>query len=234
MSNKSVFAKLVAAMVNKLILEKIHYYAVKNSQKVDVYSYLKNLNLQTIFDIGAHKGEFSIELAKIHRQAQYFLFEPIKHNNTKFPKSFTIFEELLSQLDGMEADFYSNETTGDSIHKELTEFYSHVEPKKIKTRSLDSLVLEHNLPQPNLIKLDVQGAEVSVINGGKKCFSKSLYVLTEMSISETNLGGCKMEEVISALKNLGFHPIHLTEIHYNAEKVISQLDMLFVNESINV
>lgn len=234
MFNKAVFAKLIAVTVNKLILEKIHYYAVKNSQKVDIYSYLKNLNLQTVFDIGAHKGEFSLTCGKIHRKSLFFLFEPIKHDNTKFPKRFTIFYELLSQSDGLEVDFYSNKTTGDSIHKELTEFYSHVEPKKMNTRSLDSLVLEHNLPQPNLIKLDVQGAEVSVINGGKKCFSKSLYVLTEMSINETNLDGCKIEEVISALKNLGFYPIHLTEIHYNAERVISQLDMLFVNKRVNV
>ena len=51
--------------------------------------------------------------------------------------------------------------TGVSLYREKTVHYSDelVRVETVKTRRLDALAKEYNLPPPDFIKLDVQGAE---------------------------------------------------------------------------
>lgn len=79
--------------------------------------------------------------------------------------------------------------------------------KKSNTVKLDDLFLNKK-QKPNIIKIDVHGAEGKVIRGGKKVLKENVKVIFLELHSQKDLdiysNGIKRKEVISDLNNLGF------------------------------
>jgi hypothetical protein len=97
---------------------------------------------------------------------------------------------------------------------------------------LDSCVLKHKFPQPDWIKLDVQGSELDILAGGSKCFSFAQFVLCEVPLVPYNLGAPNLSEVLNIFLKEGFLPSCLVEIHHHAKpsgpkSSICQLDIFF-------
>ena len=46
------------------------------------------------------------------------------------------------------------------IYKENTDFYEKIVPIKKVSNTIDNIVIQKNLPKPDLIKLDTQGSEL--------------------------------------------------------------------------
>jgi hypothetical protein len=49
--------------------------------------------------------------------------------------------------------------------------------------TLDSIVDQHSIKAPDLLKLDVQGFEMEVLKGAVKCLQGTRYILTETSFA---------------------------------------------------
>ena len=60
------------------------------------------------------------------------------------------------------------------------------------------------LPKPDLIKIDVQGAELDILRGGKECLANAKDVILEAQHVDYNIGAPKFEEVIDFMKENGF------------------------------
>lgn len=55
---------------------------------------------------------------------------------------------------------------------------SHI--RKYKTKKLDTVVAERGFPLPDLVKIDVQGSEKDVVEGGIKTLSQAQRLIIEM------------------------------------------------------
>lgn len=66
--------------------------------------------------------------------------------------------------------------------------------------TLDEMIRQFNLPKPNYVKLDVDGAELNVLRGAAKtlCSPELRSVLIEIDDTQT-------EPAIALLKECGFH-----------------------------
>ena len=117
--------------------------------------------------------------------------EPDHRNVTKFKDLIndprvTLIEAAISDKDGY-ADFHLSSTEYSSSLKspnilELQKRWPEMtfdQSISIKTRSLDSLVDEMNLPLIDFIWADVQGAEDLLVLGGKKALEMTRFLYTE-------------------------------------------------------
>lgn len=167
-----------------------------------------------VFDIGACVLHWTNSAKQIWPNAEYIVFEAM--DETKFiyeNAGLKHFNGVLSDTDGKVVDFYQNLEWfgGNSYYKENSEHSqiadiifneSHI-VKKV-TRTIDSLVESNNLPQPDLIKIDVQGAELDVLRGAEKTLSKCSNLIVELQHKQYNKGAPHYSQVVEYLKTLGF------------------------------
>ena len=169
-----------------------------------------------IYDIGANVGVYSIYAAAI-RDCRVMSFEPsflnlellfrnIQINNLQ--DKITIVPLSLSNKSQIE-DFYMQE--GDNIwggaHNSSGSNKSQdgTDMQKFKTSSqmalsLDDLVNIFNLPTPSHIKIDVDGLENRVLQGGLNTFGNTKSILIEIDAKNTD----QNREIQGVLSNLGF------------------------------
>ena len=74
---------------------------------------------------------------------------------------------LLSDKDDKSINYYYNEEFigGNSYYKENTDTYSGEKFRVLKSEKLETVIQRKGWPMPDLIKLDVQGAEIDILNG---------------------------------------------------------------------
>lgn len=148
-----------------------------------------DLKGKTILDVGAHIGYHSLCFAELVGQnGQVITFEPnifninyIKENlknNPELSKRIQLFEIALSEKNGDEDFFFSDKVEegmssgsfidgADTIwEKETFEKKTGYKKVKVKLSTLDSLRDKRNIGiKPDIIKIDVEGAESLVLNG---------------------------------------------------------------------
>lgn len=186
-----------------------------------------------IYDIGAHQGTWTTEVRAIFNTAHFILFEANEcHapylNRTGFP----YFIGLLGDRQDT-VPFYSINGTGDSIFIEQTHHYQEGKylQKNIPMSPLDLLVQEHQLPLPDFIKMDVQGAEKLVIQGGVATVCHAQAVLLEIAILEYNKNAPLLFEMMSLMDALGFMALDFLELHYLPTQELIEVDVLFVKKN---
>jgi len=128
---------------------------------------------EIMFDIGANVGFYTL-LASIlvGEGGKVFAFEPVPRNLQYLHKhmqmnrigNVSVFEEAISDSAGV-VSFEE-----DSYHS--LGHFSQKGSLKVKTVSLDELVLQGRVPVPDCVKIDVEGAEMLVLSGGKELFTK--------------------------------------------------------------
>jgi hypothetical protein len=112
--------------------------------------------------------------------------------------------------------------TGASAYKELTDFYDGVKPIFLKQKTLNDLLGGKRF---DFIKMDTQGSELDIINGGWAVVSHCKALQLEISIRPYNRGAPYGKEVFDRLKDLGFVLVDCV----NYCDAIDQGDYLFRN-----
>ena len=169
-----------------------------------------------IYDIGSNVGMYSIYAASI-RDCKVISFEPsflnlellfrnVQTNNLQ--DKITIVPLSLSNKNQIE-NFYMQEgdniwggahnSSGSNKSQDGTEMLNFKVSSQLAL-SLDSLVELFSLPNPSHMKIDVDGLEIVVLQGGLKTLGNSKSILIE--IDEKNKD--QNSEVQGLLSNLGF------------------------------
>jgi FkbM family methyltransferase len=121
-----------------------------------------------VFDLGAHVGFYTL-LASVlvGCRGKVFAFEPLpanflylkEHLRINKTTNVTVIEAAVSDRIGV-AYFEDNASS----------FQGHISSQgklQVKTVSLDKLINTGEIPSPNYIKIDVEGAEMQVLSGAK-------------------------------------------------------------------
>jgi FkbM family methyltransferase len=184
-------------------------------RKSDV-QWLLEMNIQTVLDIGANTGQFVESIYDLLPAANIYSFEPLPE----------CFEELTSKFSGnsqfkafnfalgnetSETIIYRNDYSPSSsllpmadLHKESYPFTKNETPTRVKIERLDNVRELIDVKLPMLVKVDVQGFEDQVIEGGVQTFKEASVVIIEMSIEELYKGQVLFDGIYQRLKDLGF------------------------------
>ena len=188
----------------------------------------RGLTLNTIFDIGAHKGAWSNEIKRIYPESYYHLFEA----NPDHARHLADYPHLCGTAlsDGREyVDFYKRNGTGDSYYKERTNWYNDVETMRLPAITLDEYVHTNKLPQPQMLKLDTQGSELDILKGAVNTLRGVELIATECPVFSYNEGTPDMGQYIKAFWDHGFLPYKNIEDHY-IDSILVQIDILFIRK----
>jgi len=184
-----------------------------------------------ILDIGANVGQFHKECKAIFNDSYIFSIEASAECESSLQQITENYYIGLLAKDNTEYDFYSRKNdptcTGNSIYKELTQFYSDDQLDIIKTNGIKLDDLFESNSEFDLIKIDTQGSELDIIEGGLNLCNKAKGILLEVSLTQYNENAPLYDEVINYMTSHGFVK---TEILDEARNHGShQQDILFIN-----
>lgn len=165
-----------------------------------------------LFDIGAYVGWYSVDFARCVPQSKVYAFEPIPEVRKELRKNLAginnvfIYAFGLSEATGY-VDFYisPNEPGTASMAPLEEDRFGVTEKVKKLVTSIDVQCLTGYHPVPNIIKIDVEGAELLVLKGGRKIIEKHLPVIQcEMLRKWAKRFDYHPNDIISFLAQFGY------------------------------
>ena len=183
-----------------------------------------------IYDIGANDGELTLPLCGPRRRVIAFEPGPAARGRLRtcaekagVDRSLTIVPVALAADAGTATLQVYSDDTFSSLHerpmKDLEQYnLEAVESLTVTTVALDTLTADHReqvpegvpvpLPPPDLVKIDVEGAERSVLQGALETLRKwQPAVVMEYSCVNTGNAGYRREELLSLLHATGYREI---------------------------
>ena len=162
-----------------------------------ISKYLSELDIEKIIDIGAHKGEFLENMLKIEKINSFYVFEPQKNIfnelNEKFSKNkkitlfnFAMDKEIANKIlkiNKLSMTSSLAEINEKSLYLKIKNFLtfskSNFEDEyEIQTNTVDKIFKNISL-QKSLLKIDVEGFEMNVIEGSIIKLKEIPFVLLE-------------------------------------------------------
>lgn len=189
------------------------------------------LEINTVYDIGANVGTWSVALKNtVLNRSYFYLFEGNPdHEGSLRATGLPYYIGILSNPGRESVDYYRGGTsTGNSYYKENTVFYDNAEPVQLPARTLESLITECEMPVPNFLKIDTQGSELDILHGAETVLPGVDLVYLECPIGKYNLGAPNIQEYLEYMAHQNFIPSDLLEIH-TADRVLVQIDIMFMN-----
>jgi len=162
-----------------------------------ISKYLSELDIEKIIDIGAHKGEFLESTLKIEKVNSFYAFEPqkniFKELNGKFSdnQKITLFNYAMDKeitnkkikINKLSMTSSLAEINEKSLYLKIKNFLTFsksnfIDEYEIQTNTVDK-IFENISLQKALLKIDVEGFEMSVIEGSKMKLKEISFILLE-------------------------------------------------------
>jgi FkbM family methyltransferase len=205
---------------------------VKKESKLNLIS--KYFQPQSVLDIGANIGQFYNECKESFPDSKYHLIEGNSICESELKKLEVDYTIALLSNDVKEVDFWMRTddpfATGNSIYKENTEFYNSSISIKKWTKTLDNLFQNESF---DLIKIDTQGSEIDILNGGQNLIKSAKGIILEVSYKEYNIGSLLSNDVIEYMTSIGFSKVEvINSINHPITGEHIQDDVLFVKNNL--
>ncbi|OLQ03657.1 hypothetical protein AK812_SmicGene13380 [Symbiodinium microadriaticum] len=157
-----------------------------------------------VVDVGAHVGNWTRDAREVYPSADFLLIEANPEHADKLRATGERFEiALLTSQPRPKVVFHStrcNVKTGASIFREQTPWYDYEichQPLVLQSWTLDQVVQNSSsagVACCDLVKADVQGAEIEVLRGGQRTLRNAQLVLLEASLLPYNEGAPRFSE----------------------------------------
>lgn len=180
------------------------------------YLWLKELGIKTILDIGTNEGQFAEKITKILPEADLICFEPLHDPFEKLKErfhdknNFSCLRVALGDSEGKQKIFRNEYSPSSSIlpmkqaHKEAFDFARQEYEEEIEIKKLDNVVRHIRVDGPYLVKIDVQGYEMQVIDGGIMTIEGAQLIILETSFVELYEGSPLFGDIYKKLESLNF------------------------------
>ena len=228
------------------------YLKIPNPIEKELYNIYNKESKIVIFEIGCCEGEDTIKYSRMFPNSKIYSFEPVPDNYQKTIENLheygvdnaQTFQIALSDNDSI-IDFYlseghpfdipktnqwnyGNKSSSLLPPKELHERYDWLRLNKmieVQSSSLYTFCFENNIPEIDLIHMDVQGAELLVLKGAKEYLNKVNMIWLEVETVELYKGQSLRDDVVDFLTTNGF-------IKIKEEESLFSGDILFINKKI--
>ncbi|MCA9292237.1 MAG: FkbM family methyltransferase [Phycisphaerales bacterium] len=192
------------------------------------------------YDIGASNGTWSSIMADYFPDARFEMFEPLSGQRADYDEvlahhlglhpGLRMHRVALSNLNG-QADFW-NEPNGFGSSL-LTKNVPASEKVEVPVRRLDDYAHELELPPPDVIKVDVQGGELRVLEGGRNTFAHARILHLETWLRRGYGGETPLlHELIDALRPMDFLLVDIGDFWRHDSEELYSVDAFFAHRSL--
>jgi FkbM family methyltransferase len=200
---------------------------------------LKTLKFASVVDIGANRGQFSLVARHCYPSARIFAFEPLPGPADRFTKAFDgdhlvmLRRAAIGPQTGTATMHVAAEDDSSSLlpitslQQSLFAGTQEVAMQTVQIECLANCINETDLNQPALLKIDVQGFELPVLEGCLPLLPKFSHIYVECSFVELYGGQALAAEVIQWLRNNKFGLIGTYNASYDGHGAAVQADLLF-------
>lgn len=191
----------------------------------DHLSYITDLATKikpkVIFDIGSSVLHWAKPARNLWPQAQFFLFEAMEDVGEYYHEEgfHDFFLGVQSDVPGKHVLFYSDPMNfgGNSYYRETTGFFDGKKSQRI-TNSIDNVVKLYGVPKPDLVKMDVQGAELDILKGAVETFKDTKDFILELQHENYNEGAPLADTVVKYMKSRGYKLVkHFTRTNVDGD-----------------
>jgi FkbM family methyltransferase len=193
-----------------------------------------------ILDIGASNGNTAKYFSKNFPECTIIGFEPIKDiakfaaENCSSLKNIHIRNYALGKIiekrnfyvtsDKLSSSFYDVEWKHlEKTNKNHQNKFQVQEVAEVDCTTLDN---EFQSEKILLIKIDTQGSELDILEGGKTILNSTHFILIELSTHELYKGGCSYFQVDSFLRENGFCLVDIY-VTYRPKGKLAEYDALY-------
>jgi FkbM family methyltransferase len=171
-----------------------------------------------ILDVGA-RGGFNTEWSVFADQIQIYGFEPDEEECRRLaeaaPAGVNYIPSALGRSSGMATLYEAKLAASTSLYETRPDYFNRllnrdngriVDKRSVFVRSLDEVLAERGIGSVDFIKLDAEGAELDILEGGAACVGGKtlLGVLAEMRFHEEINGSPPFAELDIFLRKYGF------------------------------
>jgi len=205
------------------------------SVRRSVMDYMNSGDIDVVLDVGANVGQFGTGLRDQGYRGRIISFEPVQ----------SVFQALAAtaQADGdwdahnfalgvaparatiniAELPVFSSllPTTGAAAAFDNTAVATHSET--IEARTLNEFV--SNLSGNILLKIDTQGYEKQVLEGGRQVLSRLDRVLMELPIIHLYEGTWRFHEAVAYMAESNFVPTQIHPVNFHSKDDVSLVDV---------
>ena len=163
---------------------------------------------RVIYDIGACVLDWTAQASHVWPHAEIVVFDALEEVRHMY-QGHQHHIGVLGHADNTPVKYYQNLQfpTGSSYYMEIGGprglYHEDVfVPKTMQT--LDTVVAEKAFPRPDLVKIDVQGAEMDVLKGALDTLKHATALVVEMQHVPYNRGAPLVTETLPFIESLGW------------------------------
>ncbi|MEM9284262.1 MAG: FkbM family methyltransferase [Pseudomonadota bacterium] len=216
------------------------------SVKAGLESLLEHTSFELVIDVGANQGQFAKRMRALGHNGRIASFEPLRSAFDRLAAvtgdndQHRAFPFALGAVDETRDLNVSGNSASTSLLP-LTSMTTNAEPMTavvgteiVQVRRLDDLadeVFGTGVAGNVLLKLDVQGTELDVLEGATESLSRVTHVLSECSLVPVYEGEPLIEDQVAWMRKEGFHPISL-DLGWSDQATgeTYQVDILFTRD----
>jgi FkbM family methyltransferase len=204
----------------------------------------KNVNVKWVLDVGANVGDVAVNALKGYPSAQVICFEPVqatcsilRERLVPYSNRAHIFNYALSDKNESGEINITTYHGANSIspqakfHQENNPHVRELGREKIELVRLDDFSVNFPSQKIDVLKIDVEGHELSVLKGGFEFISKNVdVIIIEIALMrDQSWKNQAVFDIFSLLNEAGFCLINIMDLHHaeDSEMLLLQMDCVF-------
>lgn len=213
---------------------------------VDAYAEQRRIlgdRVRTVFEVGAADGRDSLRYAELFPAAKVFAFEPVPESFAQLAaKAATCprisgFNVAIADRPGSAEFHLSNWIDASSLLKAkatgstFDAYQASSRSITVQVDTLDGVCRREGVEHIDLLKMDVQGAELRILEGAAETFARGAVdmVYSEVHFMESYEGAARFDQVMGWMLGHGLRFHGLYDINHNHRGQMTWCDALFVH-----
>ena len=193
-----------------------------------------------VFDVGAHLGQTTLHFRKSFPTASIHCFEPVDENfkklklNTKGKRRIQINQLALGSSQGSVMMETGQSDQTHQVCRNPEKLRGNGEMPRIRMDTIDSYMKHNGITTIDLLKIDVEGYELEVLDGAKEALERRTVkvILAECDFDPEDTQHTYFNELWNYLRSRNFSFFGLYDvIHYGNRMGIGFCNALFVERT---
>lgn len=222
-----------------------HRTRVAKDSAYAIATLLAKQEVRTIFDVGANIGQSALAYRKQFPKASIYSFEPAEatfgelKNNCRADKKMHPFQLAISDAHGKKEFFVNRDDTTSSLlepsstlrNEGLQQKLTAAGSVTVNCETLDSFCQKQQISGIDLLKMDIQGAELQAIIGAGQLLKdrKVGVVFCEVLFSPLYKKACDFALVNSAITQFNYSLYGLYNLNHFVDDGLMWADAIFVS-----